>query len=68
MTNGEQSFGAMLWLAIGSTAAVWCVSEIWWLVAAGWGLGLYPTLLLCNAFSQIEKRENHQQRCRRRRR
>lgn len=56
MTSGESSFGVMLWLAIGSVAAVWCVSDIWWLVAVGCGLGLYPTLLLCNNFSRIERR------------
>lgn len=56
MSSGERSFSVMLWLALGSTAAVWCVSDIWWLIAAGWGLGLCPTLLLCNNFSRIERR------------
>ena len=60
MTNGEQSFGTILWVMIGAVAAVALGGGSWCLGGLGIILGLWPVFVLCNNFSAIERRENRQ--------
>jgi len=61
MTNGEQSFGTILWIGIGAIAAIALAGGNAGLAGLGIALGLFPVMLLCNNFSKVERREQRRQ-------
>lgn len=61
MTNGEESFGTVLWVGIGVVVAIALGGGNAGLAGLGIALGLIPVMLLCNNFSKVERREQRRQ-------